>query len=90
MAALQQRGTSWRVFFNYRGKQHVFTLGEVSVTEASVAKAQTEELLRLLKRNLVSIPANCTIEQFMFYGGKPPELLGACPRISRGLPMTPA
>jgi integrase len=73
MASLEIRGKSWRVFFNYKGKQHTFTIGEVDAAEASVWKAQTEELLRFLKRNLVSIPNNCTIEQFMFYRGKPPD-----------------
>src|SRR5438067_11302076 len=27
----------------------------------------------MLKRNIVSIPAGCPIEQFMFHRGKPPE-----------------
>ena len=73
MASLQLRGKSWRVYFNYKDEQHTFTIGEVDPTEASVWKAQTEELLRLLKRHLVSIPPGCTVEQFMFYRGKPPE-----------------
>lgn len=73
MAALQCRNGSWRVIFWYKKEQHVFTVGEVSAADAGVHKAATEELLRMLKRNIVSIPSGCSIEQFMFHRGKPPE-----------------
>ena len=71
MASLQCRGKSWRIYFNYQGQQHAFTIGEVNRTEAIVWKAQTEELLRLLKRQVVSIPVGCSVEQFMFQRGNP-------------------
>jgi integrase len=77
MAALQNRNGSWRVIFWCKGSQHAFTVGEISATDAAVHKASTEELLRLLKRNLISIPSGCSIEDFMLHRGKPPELLGA-------------
>jgi integrase len=73
MAALENRNGSWRVFFWYKGQQHAFTIGQVSAADASVHKASTEELLRLLKRNLISIPSGCSIQDFMFHRGKPPE-----------------
>jgi integrase len=57
-------------------KRH-FTVGEVSTIEASVYKASTEELLRLLKRNLVNIPSGCSIEDFLFHRGNPPQSLAS-------------
>ncbi len=73
MAALQNRKGSWRVIFWYEGQQHAFTIGEVSAADAAVHKASTEELLRLLKRNLIDVPSGCSIEDFLFHRGKPPE-----------------
>lgn len=73
MASLQSRNGSWRVLFRYKGQWHAFTIGEVSAADAAVHKASTEELLRLLKRNLLDLPSGCTIEHFLFHRGKPPE-----------------
>jgi len=73
MASLQNRNGSWRVIFRYKGQWHAFTIGEVSAADAAVHKASTEELLRLLKRNLLDLPSGCTIEHFLFHRGKPPE-----------------
>jgi len=73
MAALQNRNGSWRVIFRYDGKQRAFTICEVSAADATVHKASTEELLRLLKRGLIEVPAGCGIEEFLFHRGKPPE-----------------
>lgn len=73
MASIESRNGSWRVIFRYNGDKRFFTIGEVSAADAAVHKASTEELLRLLKRDLVSIPSGCSIEDFMFHRGKPPE-----------------
>ena len=34
-------------------------------------------MLRLLKRNVVGLPSGCSIEEFMFHRGKPPEYVTA-------------
>jgi len=73
MASLESRNGSWRIVFCYQNQKKAFTIGEVSASEAAVSKASTEELLRLLKRNLVSIPQGCSIEDFLFHRGQPPE-----------------
>src|SRR5438094_506175 len=73
MASLQNRNGSWRVIFRYKGQWHAFTIGEVSAADAAVHKASTEELLRLLKRHLLDVPSGCTIEDFLFHRGKPPD-----------------
>src|SRR5262245_58384916 len=73
MAWLESRNGSWRVVFRYKEGRYAFTVGEVSTADAAVYKASTEELLRLLKRNLISLPAGCPIEEFMLHRGKPPE-----------------
>ena len=72
MASIENRNGSWRVIFRYNGNKRHFTIGEVSASDASTFKASTEELLRLLTRNLVSIPMGCSVEDFMFYRGNPP------------------
>jgi integrase len=73
MASLESRSGSWRVIFCYKGRRRYFTVGEVSAADAALYKASTEELLRLISRNLITIPSGCTIEDFMFHRGKPPE-----------------
>src|SRR5712692_9381084 len=87
MAALQNRNGSWRVIFWYKWQQHAFTVGEVKPADASVHKASTEELLRLLKRNLIDVPSGCPIEQFMFHRGKPPEHAAAAAADRRELTL---
>ena len=72
MASLECRENSWRVIFRYRDQKRSFTIGEVTPADAAVYKAATEELLRLLKRNLVTLPPSCSIEDFLFHKGKPP------------------
>jgi hypothetical protein len=45
MAAVQCRNGSYRVVVRYDGKQHSFTLGEVSSNEAQNKAAQVDYLL---------------------------------------------
>ena len=49
----------------------------MDAADAAVYKASTEELLRLLNRKLIDVPSRCSIEDFMFHRGKPPEQLAA-------------
>jgi len=72
MAALECRNGHFRVVFRYKGLKHHFTIGDVDPADAATHQATAEELLRLLRRNLVSIPAGCTVEDFLFHRGKPP------------------
>ncbi len=77
MASIENRNGSWRVLFYWKNEKRAFSVGEVSAADAAVYKVSTEELLRLLKRNLLDIPAGCPIEDFMFHRGKPPEQMAA-------------
>jgi integrase len=72
MASIENRNGSWRVIFRYQGKKRYFTIGEVSHSDAVIYSASTEELQRLLARNLVSVPMGCSIEDFMYHKGNPP------------------
>jgi integrase len=87
MAWLESRNGSWRVVFRYKEGRYAFTVGEVSAIDAAVYKASTEELLRLLRRNLIDIPAGCAIEDFMFHRGKPPEYAAAVATERRELTL---
>jgi integrase len=73
VASLEKRNGSWRVVFRYKGEKRHYTIGEVTPAEAHVYKATTEELLRLLNRNLLNVPQGCIIEKFMLHRGHPPE-----------------
>lgn len=86
MAALELRGKRWRVIFCHKGEKHAFNIGEVKSSDAEIFRASTEELLRLLKRNMVTIPPGCTIEQFMFHRGNPPAVM-AVPTTTKELTL---
>lgn len=75
MAAIQCRNGSYRVLFRYAGKQHAFTLGEVSHEEADTKAAQVEYLLLRLKQRLAVLPPGVEIVEYIQYDGKiiPPE-----------------
>jgi hypothetical protein len=70
---------SWPILFRYKGEKRSFTVGDVNADDAEVYAASTDELLRLLKRNMIDIPVGCSIEDFMFHRAsrpsKPPPLL---------------
>lgn len=72
MASIENRNGSCRVVFRYKAQKRCFTIGELSPADAVAYKASTEELLRLLDRNLVTVPPGCSVEDFMFHKGKPP------------------
>ena len=75
MAAIQCRNGSYRVLFRHAGKQHAFTLGEVSQQEAESKAAQVEYLLLRLKQRLAVLPPGVEIVEYIQYDGKiiPPE-----------------
>jgi len=73
MAWAEQRSGNWRIVFRYQNAKHSFNVGEVSESDADAFRVSTEELLRLLKRNIVSVPEGCGIEEFMFHRGKVPS-----------------
>jgi hypothetical protein len=56
MAALQHRGDSCRLIFQYLGQQHSCTLGNISETEAYQCKTRCEQLLLRVKQGLLEVP----------------------------------
>ena len=72
MAALQERNGSYRVIFNYRGKQRAFTLGRVA--EAEARAAQVDYLLMRLKQGLIEIPPGGDVVGFFKHDGAPPAV----------------
>jgi integrase len=73
MASIESRNGSTRIVFRHNGRRHKFTIGDVDAQTAEIYRSSTDELLRLLKRNFVSVPAGSSIEDFMYHRGKPPE-----------------
>lgn len=71
MAGLQHRNGSYRVLFWYNGKQHTFTLGEVSAEEAEAKASQCDYLLLRLKQRLAVLPQGMGIVEYMESDGKP-------------------
>jgi integrase len=79
MAFTQCRQGSYRILFRYHGKQHAFTLGEVSSEEAEGKAAQVNYLLMRLKQRLAEVPPGMGIVEYLQFDGKretpaPPKL----------------
>jgi integrase len=72
MASLQERNGAFRIQFFQDGKLRSFSLGKVRQSEATHRKARTEELLSLLKRNLLQVPPGVSLADFLAHDGKPP------------------
>ncbi len=72
MAAVQQRNGRYRVLFRFHGKQHTFTLGRVSETEAQAKADQVEYLLMRLKQGLLQLPPGGDIVAFVQHDGVVP------------------
>lgn len=70
MAGVQYRHGSYRVIFRYQGKQHAFTLGEVSSDEATNKAAQVDYLLMRLNQRLATVPAGMDIVDYVQLDGK--------------------
>ncbi len=75
MAALQERNGSYRVLFNFRGKQHAFTLGRVAEAEARAKAAQVDYLLMRLKQGLIEMPPDADVVAFFKHDGAPPAVV---------------
>jgi hypothetical protein len=71
--AVQHRHGSYRVIFRYHGKQHSFTLGEVSSEEAGAKAAHVDYLLMRLKQRLATVPQGIGIVEYVQFDGKPPS-----------------
>lgn len=74
ITSLQERICSDRVIFNYRGKQRMFTLGQVAESEAKAkAKAaQVDYRLMRLKQGLIEMPPISDVVAFFRHDGPPP------------------
>ena len=72
MAAIQERKGSFRVQFNYQGRQLGFTIGRVSESEAKAKAAQVDYLLMRLKQGLIAIPHGADPIDFFRYDGAAP------------------
>lgn len=72
MAALQERNGSYRILFNYRGRQRAFTIGRVVEAEAWAKVALVDYLLMRLKQGLVEVPPGRDIVEFLKHDGASP------------------
>ncbi len=70
MASLQNRNGSYRIFFEYRRKQRVFTVGRVAEAEARSKAEQVDYLLMRLAQGLIELPAGADIVEFVRHDGK--------------------
>ncbi|CAN5911964.1 hypothetical protein BH23PLA1_BH23PLA1_39750 [soil metagenome] len=73
MASIQQKGAGWYCQFVHRGKRHTFAIGRVTREAAERKAGKVEELLDLLKRGIVRLPAGMDVVAFMRHDGRPPE-----------------
>jgi integrase len=82
MAAIQERNGSYRVIFRHQGKQHNFSIGRVSETEAKAKAAQVEYLLMRLDRGLHSLPSGRDIVAYLQHDGKVHVIQGTAAGVS--------
>src|SRR4029077_3239430 len=61
----QVRNGSFRLIFWYYGKQHTFTIGQVSEEEANDTAATVGNLLRGVADGRIRVPANSDIVSFI-------------------------
>jgi len=72
MATVQLRNNSHRLIFQYLGKQHSCTLGNISQTEAQQCKTRCEQLLMRVRQGILEVPPGIAIADFILFDGKPP------------------
>jgi integrase len=86
MAALQFRNDSYRLLFQYDGKQETFTIGRVCLKEAREWKARAESLLMRIRQRLLEVPPGVSVSDFLRHDGKPPvePALVACKTTTFG------
>jgi integrase len=72
MASLQRKGDAWYCQFVFAGQRHTYTIGEVLEREAFRWKANTENLLLLVKQGRLEVPRGVAIADFILHDGKPP------------------
>ncbi len=65
MAALQERNGSFRLIFWYYGKQHAFTIGQVSAEEANNTAATVGNLLRGVEDGRIKVPPGLDVVAFL-------------------------
>jgi integrase len=87
MAAIQKRKGSYRILFRHLGKQHAFTLGEVSDQEAATKASQVDYLLMRLRQRLLTLPDGVDIVSFVEHDGNPPAMM-AIPEAAKRRPVT--
>jgi len=78
MATLQERG-GFRVLFYWHGKRLTIPLGKIPRSVAESKKAKIGELVSLLDKNNLALPAGVDILTFLTHDGKPPPANAAVP-----------
>jgi integrase len=73
MASLQKKGDAFYCQFVFHGRRRTVTVGKVSSDAAEAFAARTEELLSLLARGRVTVPAGVDIADFVLHDGKAPD-----------------
>lgn len=71
MAALQERNGSYRVLFQYNGRQLSLPVGKVSREEALAEKGKVENLLLRLEQRFATIPPGLSIVEYLKFDGRP-------------------
>lgn len=72
MASLQFRNRSYRLLFQYNGRQATYTIGCVSLAEAHQWKFRAENLLMRVRQGMMEVPRGVSIVDFIRHDGRPP------------------
>ena len=72
MATLQDRGGSYRVLFQFAGRQHSLGLGRLAPKLAEARAARVDELLTLVKNGYLEVAPGDAVVEFLKRDGRPP------------------
>ena len=73
MASLQKKGNSWYCQFYWQNRRLTFGVGRVSKPQAEAKANKAAEIVELLERGVLRLPAGMSAATFVKHDGQPPE-----------------
>lgn len=72
MASLQKKGNAWYCQFYWHDRRFTFSVGPVTRAQAEARATRAGEILDLLDRGVLQLPAGMKVAEFVRLDGRPP------------------
>ena len=72
MASLQKKGNSWYCQFYWQNRRFTFAVGRVTKPQAEAKATKVGEIVELLERGVLKLPAGMDVTAFVKHEGQPP------------------